>query len=391
MATILARILHRHGQGVLEDRRCTLGLLRDHAPNETRGIRLLMAAYDMDLPKKLTSESGAASEFRIEQEVSRLVADSGLQSDLARWAADVWSSAILGTTPDSAAPRAAVATAAAAASPASAAAKSMSVDDLTWGDDAPATPQATGAAPAAAPPIAPSYAPAPSAAAPANAANIATLAKKPTARYGLIAVAIVSTIFGLKSYIGTGGETPAPTQPTTQPVQPAPTQPAQPTQPANPSQPNLVVASASDDVSDWPEFSGAAHPNNNSNQWQFQFNLRFGDGRIMAYNVFVDMDGGGRSGTGSVRALDSRHLNGGSDMVSSTPSLPVTRELQSSSKIYFNRIVTSSWAKNPSRAPNVCVVFSSGNQQRFSPDNGIFCAFELQGNTCGQKIGCGRL
>jgi hypothetical protein len=71
----------------------------------------------------------------------------------------------------------------------------------------------------------------------------------------------------------------------------------------------------------------------------------------------------------------------------------VSRELEPSSKVYITRINTTSWANNPSQAPSICVIFSSGDSPRsFDPDKGVFCAFELQGNTCGsQKIGCGRL
>ena len=72
------------------------GLLRDHAPSETRAVRLLMSAYDMDVPKHLAAEGGAPSQFKIEQEVNSLVADSGLQADLARWAVNVWSAALSG-------------------------------------------------------------------------------------------------------------------------------------------------------------------------------------------------------------------------------------------------------------------------------------------------------
>jgi hypothetical protein len=381
MAAILSRILQRHGVAVLEDRRRTLGLLRDHAPSESRAVRLLMSAYDMDVPKNLAAEGGAPSQLKIDQEVNSLIADSGLQADLARWAVNVWSAALSGTAPASAAALAAVAPAAPAAAPAAPAA-----DDLTWGDEAPAAPVAPTAAPPMAP-AAPTYAPPPSPAAPAGAA---TLGQKPAVRYGLIAVALIATIFGVKSYLDSG-ETPTPPPVPSQPSTPNPP-PAQPAQPAQPSAPAVDVASTSENVSDWPEFPGAAHPNNNPNDWQFQFNARVGDGRTIAYNVFVAMNANGRVGSGSVRALDVRYLNGSADMVSSTPSLSVARDLESNSKIYITRINTTSWTKNPSRAPDVCIIFSSGNQRAFNPDKGVFCVFDLQGNSCGsQKIGCGRL
>src|SRR5664279_3567939 len=136
IAGILGRILQRHGMAVLEDRRRTLGLLRDHAPSETRAVRLLMSAYDMDVPKHLAAESGAPSQFKIEQEVNSLVADTGLQADLARWAVNVWSAALAGAAPPGAEP--AVAPAAAAA---------PSADSLTWGDEAPGVQVAPTAAP----------------------------------------------------------------------------------------------------------------------------------------------------------------------------------------------------------------------------------------------------
>ena len=175
-----------------------------------------------------------------------------------------------------------------------------------------------------------------------------------------------------------------------------PASPAAPAQPATPAQPAaapVLVASTSEDANQWPAFPGAAHPNNNPNSWQFQFNLRFADARVMTYNVFVAMNANGRAGSGSVRALDIRYLSGGAEKVSSTPSLPVSREIESSSKVYITHITTTSWDKNPSRAPSICLIFSSGNSPRsFDPDKGVFCAFELQGSTCSdQKIGCGRL
>ena len=46
------------------------------------------------------------------------------------------------------------------------------------------------------------------------------------------------------------------------------------------------------------------------------------------------MNSNGRIGSGSVRALDTRYLNGGAEMVSSTPTLSVTREIEPKSKIY---------------------------------------------------------
>jgi hypothetical protein len=377
MAAILGRILQRHGMAVLEDRRRTLGLLRDHAPSETRGVRLLMAAYDLDVPKNLAAEGGAPSQIRIEQEVNSLIADSGLQSDLARWAVNVWSAALSGGAPAS------------AASPAVVAPEAVpppSADDLTW-DDEPAGVQVApaAAAPSAVPPtapaVAPSYAPPPSSAAPMGAAGLGSLAQKPMFRYGLIAAALILAVVGIKSFMGPSDDDGKPVKP------------SEPTVPAKPVAPSVVVASTSTNVSDWPEFSGAAHPNNDPNSWQFQFNLRFGDNRIIAYNVFVAMNGNGRAGTGSVRALDVRYLNGSAEWVSSTPSLSVSREFQSGANIFVTHVNTTAWTKNPSNAPNVCVIFSSGNQQRpFNPDKGAFCAFELQGNTCSeQKIGCGRL
>jgi hypothetical protein len=372
MAAILGRILQRHGVAVLEDRRRTLGLLRDHAPNETRAVRLLMSAYDMDVPKHLAAESGAPAQFKIEQEVNSLIADSGLQADLARWAVNVWSAALAGAAPGGAEPAAAVAPAAAAA---------PSADSLTWGDEAPGVQVAPTAAPPTAPAVAPSYAPPPPSAFPAGAAGVAAMAQKPMFRYALIGAAVIIAVVGLKSYMdssGDGGSSPTPAQPET---------------PAQPAAAPVLVASTSEDANQWPAFPGAAHPDNNPNSWQFQFNLRFADARVMAYNVFVAMNANGRAGSGSVRALDIRYLSGGADKVSSTPSLPVSRELEPSSKVYITRINTTSWANNPSQAPSICVIFSSGDSPRsFDPDKGVFCAFELQGNTCGsQKIGCGRL
>lgn len=384
MAAILSRILQRHGVAVLEDRRRTLGLLRDHAPSETRAVRLLMSAYDMDVPKNLAAAGGASNQFKIEQEVNSLIADSGLQSDLARWAVNVWSAALSGGAPASAASPAVAAPLAPPPTPA---------DDLTWGDEpagaqvAPtaAPPAAPSAAPPIAPAAAPSHAPPPSYAAPVGAAGAASFAQKPAFRYGLIGVALLATVFGIKSYMDSSSDDGKPVTPS------KPTAPA--TEPAKPAAPPVVVASTSTDVSDWPEFSGAAHPNNDRNAWQFQFNLRFGDGRIIAYNVFVAMNANGRVGSGSVRALDVRYLNGSADWVSSTPSLAVSRAFDTGAKIYVTRLNTTAWTKNPSNAPNVCIIFSSGNQpQPFAPEQGAFCAFELQGDTCSsQKVGCGRL
>ena len=210
------------------------------------------------------------------------------------------------------------------------------------------------------------------------------MAQKPMFRFALIAAAIILAVVGIKSYLGTSDDTPNPASPA------APSQPAAPAQPAAPP---VIVASTSEDANQWPEFTGAAHPNNDPNSWQFQFNLRFADTRIMTYNVFVAMNANGRAGSGSVRALDVRYLNGSAERVSSTPSLPVSREIEPSSKIYVTHVNTTAWTKNPSNAPNVCVIFSSGIQQRsFDPDKGAFCAFELQGSTCSdQKVGCGRL
>lgn len=362
MAAVLGRILQRHGVAVLEDRRRTLGLLRDHAPSETRAVRLLMTAYDMDVPKHLASDDGAPAQVKIEQEVNSLVADSGLQADLARWAVDVWSGALSGATPGKAAP--------VAAPPA---APAPSADGLTWGDETPVQ-VAPDVAPRAAPTVAPSYAPPPA----APAAPAAGMAQNPMVRYALIAAVVIGTGFGVKTYME---------QPTPPPPQPQP----QP-QPPQPQPPSVTVASTSENVNDWPTFPGAAHPNGNPNAWQFQFNLRFADARILAYNVYVAMNSGGRSGSGSIRAIDTRYLNGGAEMVSSTPTLSVTREIAANSTIYIAHITAASWVKNPSRAPNICINLSTGNSPTFNPDSGVFCAFELQGGTCSsQKIGCGKL
>jgi hypothetical protein len=406
MADIVGRILTRHGREVLEDRRRVLGLLRDHAPGETRAVRLLMSAYDLDVPKHLAAESGTPNQFKIEHEVNALVADTGLQADLARWAVEVWSAALSGSVPSSvptpvaiaAGTAAVLATTAAAAAPvapppqaAPSAAVAPTADDLTWGDDVPVALAAAPNAPAyAPPPPAPAYAPPyaqPQPAYPPGTVAPGAMPKSPLVRYGVTGAVIVAAILGIKAYMDSQDSAPL----VETPAQPA--APAQPARPATPTQPSVTIASTATDSAQWPVFSGASHPNNNAKAWQFQANLRFADNRVFAYNVFVTLNADLQSGTGSMRAIDYRYLAADkADMVSSTPSLPVTRQYEASSKFYFTRLYSTSWTQNPSLAPNICMVFSSGSQaQSFAPEQGIFCAFELQGNTCGsQTIGCGK-
>ena len=394
MAAILGNILKKHGKAVLEDRRRTLGLLHDYAPGEARCVRLLMSAYDADVPKNLMAEDGAPNELKLEQEASSLVANSGLQVELARWAVSVWSSALTGMLP--------AGVAAAQAESAPAAPMAPSANDLTWDDTAPASPSTAAATPAA-PSVAPSYAPAPSVA-PTAETNTSSLLQKPIVRYGLAAAGLIVAIVSLTSHMDSPGPAaPAPhnqPQPATpapqhqpQPAAPAPRHEARPaTNPAPAAATNVQVASLSNNVKDWPKFAGATHPNNNPNDWRFRFNVRSDDGRVMIYAVNVAMSSNEQSGTGTVRALDYRYVNRAAQMLSSTPSVTVSRIQEPKTKVYFTRIATAAWAKNPSQAPKVCVVFSSGRElQRFSPDNGMFCAFDVQGNKCGHKLGCGRL
>lgn len=96
MADIIARVVHRHGVGVLNDRRRTLGLLRDYAPTQKRGVSLLMAALDHGAAQRLATDDGQPAAIRIEREARSIVAGSGLQFDLAHWAAETWSAGLHG-------------------------------------------------------------------------------------------------------------------------------------------------------------------------------------------------------------------------------------------------------------------------------------------------------
>ncbi len=348
-AATIARCLQSHGKDILENRTRMQGLLRDYHPADEKDIRLLMNGFDDGIAQRFAGFSSAPDAGIIDRETSRLVAEAGLQPELARWIVSTWSAGIHGM------PKAATIPAAGSAS--------SPADSLTWDDAIPIAPGIQTR----------------SVATPGTVQNVL---QTPMARYVAIGAIGILCIAGLKYLI----EMPSPETKTTTPERPVAAGPKS----SDPPTSNVLVASTSDDANSWPVFPAGKRPGQAPNDFQFQFNLQLPDKRIVAYNVYVAFDRTLSRGSSAVRALDLRSDD--ANMISSTDAIPATRELEASSKVYFVRVLTSAWAKNPSDVPRVCIALSSGpTRQRFEPEQGVFCALELRGKDCGPVLGCGRL
>jgi hypothetical protein len=91
---VLSAIVNSRGPRILEDRRRLLGLLRDKAPGESRGTRILMSAFDEGIPSRLNRET--VSEIDIGREASHLTSEVGIAPELARDAVLAWARALTG-------------------------------------------------------------------------------------------------------------------------------------------------------------------------------------------------------------------------------------------------------------------------------------------------------
>lgn len=90
LAAILDGIVRRHGSGILADRVRLQALLRDYAPGDLRGVRLLMTAYDSGVTARLRAAPAGVSPAFIQEETARMVELYGVNPDLGRIAVETW-------------------------------------------------------------------------------------------------------------------------------------------------------------------------------------------------------------------------------------------------------------------------------------------------------------
>ncbi len=149
------------------------------------------------------------------------------------------------------------------------------------------------------------------------------------------------------------------------------------------------MLSQSDNTQDWPVISDAGHPDDKPNGWQFTFNAKLDDRRVMTFKALLFLDDNLRDGHFVVRA--SKFEDDDNETASLTPALPVLRAYEKDEKIFLTTLITKSWKTNPANAPSICLSFTSGAKaDKFEPEHGGFCVASWQNGQCGAKIGCGR-
>lgn len=94
MAALIARLVQKYGRELMSDRRRLLGLMRDYEPTQALAIRLLMGAYDQDVPQIFLSGDAGRADFAIEHAVQSLVQETGIKSELAQWSVECWQKAL---------------------------------------------------------------------------------------------------------------------------------------------------------------------------------------------------------------------------------------------------------------------------------------------------------
>ena len=392
MGKIIAKVIAKHGNKVLDDRRKVMGLLRDYAPQEQRGVKLLMASFDQGNPQAFAAHGSAPQRLALDQQVNALVANSGLQNDFAQWATEAWSQGLYGKAAPAPAPSV------------------PAEDDLTWGSEVVTAAPAAAAVPAGLA-MAPSASAAPTA--PAYKVQVKTEGNIKTfamigAAVGILAVIAWGVIDKMHIDLGgfipqhtTGGnvpqtgETPPAAQPQeTPPAAPPPqTTPQQTTQTGDPTQADgtpWVLVSADQDNTKWPTFNGATHPGGNSRNWMFSFNARAANGHIVTYEVNASLNPDLKTGTGFLRGLDLSEKD--TSQFSVSPTIDISRHWDDPSKDFEVEVSPASWDKNPTNIPNICTMFGSGTSaKKFEPGVGGFCAWEVVDGKCGPVLGCGHV
>lgn len=92
LVAVLDRIVSRHGKEILADRARLNALLRDHAPGDLRGVRVLMTAYDSGVTARLPPAVAAVPPTFLQEETARMVDLFGTNPDLGRIAIETWAS-----------------------------------------------------------------------------------------------------------------------------------------------------------------------------------------------------------------------------------------------------------------------------------------------------------
>lgn len=387
ISAVIANIMARHGASVLDDRRKLLGLLRDYVPGEARGVKLLMASFDYNTPRAFLDQGARPSQMMIDQQVGGLVASAGIQKDLANWATEAWSQGLYGKGPASQ-----------AATP--------SAEDLTWGTEVVSAPASIPLAPSATPAASPSMPPlAPSAERkPESSAAPKLAGKKPVDKF-LVACLSVTALVGIIGFAYNQFK-PAPVtevSPVTLPQDAPATPPAVPPQntpqtapaqqagdPVQSDGTPWLLTSTADDPTQWPLFNGASHPKNAARDWEFSFNSRISDGRLVVYAIAVSLNADLKSGTGYIRGLDLGVPD--TNKMAVSPTVNVSRDFNATSKAYITTISSPTWQTNDTSIPPICVSFSSGaNAKKFQPESGLFCASQWNNGACNVNIGCGHV
>lgn len=396
MSALVARLFDKYGRVLLEDRRRLYGLLRDYAPSQLRRTKLLMTAYDQGVPQHFAAHDSAPTSFAVAQAIQSIIAEAGIQTELAQWAIDAWQGALFPPNQALVPQPLVIATAPDALPPVPPAAKlappiNNAANDLTWGDSEPVISAAIPLAPSAATTAKMTIAPSVQVVLPHASATLTAVgtaqppAKNFSASKSVFAMVITATIATAGVFYYRTYEENVYQAPSTQ-EQPAVVPPSTPA--PNPS--DIMVLSTSSNPKDWPVYANGTIVNATPNTWQFNFNLRQANGRTFGYTASVQLQNDLKSGNAVMAASDFQNYK--TDAVSNSPTFTVQRIISGDKNSYITVVNMPSWAKNPARAPLICLSFSSGaTARKFEPEHGFFCVDEMTNNACGISLGCGKL
>ena len=375
LIAVVRGVVEKRGAPVLANRRMLVGLLRDHAPERARAIRLLMTAYDGAAAARFLDRPTVEAKA-LENEARSLSSETGLREDLARWAVGIWAAALTPLAPeapsDDRRPHAgedrdesAAPTVAALATDPQPALVSAAADSVER--PPPALPATVGGRLRGA-----VAAPTPATARKSKRTLLAVLGA------GFALTALVAIRFALlRDSPLAMSRAPAVTHGGGAAIIAGVTE----------NGASVVLASVSPDEADWPIMPDAGHPDGDARTWRFTTGLKYPDGRVFSYRPTVKMNARLDAGAANVRSADLAPARGAKS-VSVSQSAPAVRSRDPSGADRLD-MKFSDWRSDAASAPPICLNFTlDGDATRFEPH--IFCATAISDGACtSQILGCG--
>jgi hypothetical protein len=91
----LKSILFRHGRELLDDPRRVENLLKDHCPQAKRERAALVMVLKEGMTQRLLgTPAGVLTEAMVENSAARISEDTGLKTEVARWAIEAWADSL---------------------------------------------------------------------------------------------------------------------------------------------------------------------------------------------------------------------------------------------------------------------------------------------------------